>query len=71
MPAALESEVPRLYATQMALYRAAASKIFAGKRIACALVWTEGPALMTLSEGFLEAETMRIRARLDPERAAT
>ncbi len=70
-PAARESEVPRLYATQMALYRAAATRIFPGKRIACALVWTEGPALMALSDGLLAAETMRIRARLDPGGAAS
>jgi ATP-dependent helicase/nuclease subunit A len=49
----------------MALYRAAAARIFPGKRIACALVWTEGPILMPLNEAFLEAETSRIRARLD------
>ena len=38
-----ERDVPALYATQMALYREAAARIFPGKRIACALVWTEGP----------------------------
>ncbi|MDE2181775.1 MAG: double-strand break repair helicase AddA [Alphaproteobacteria bacterium] len=65
-PPACESDVPRVYATQMALYRAAAARIFPGKRIDCALVWTDGPRLMALSEAFLEAETTHIRARLDP-----
>jgi len=65
-PAAHESDVPRLYATQMALYRAAAARIFPGRRIACALVWTEGPSLLPLSAALLEAETIRIRTRLDP-----
>jgi ATP-dependent helicase/nuclease subunit A len=66
-PPTREKDVPALYATQMALYRAAAAKIFPKRRIACALVWTEGPHLMTLSDGFLDAELLRIRARLDPE----
>jgi ATP-dependent helicase/nuclease subunit A len=64
-PPAREQDVPGLYAAQMALYRAAGARIFPGKRIACALVWTEGPSLMPLSEAFLEAETGRVRAHLD------
>ncbi len=59
-------DVPQLYLTQMALYRAALGKIFPGRRIACALVWTEAPCLMPLSDELLVAETARIRARLDP-----
>jgi len=70
-PPAREEDVPGIYATQMALYRAAAARIFPGKRIACALVWTEGPTLMPLSDAFLEAETGRVRARLDPAGRAT
>jgi ATP-dependent helicase/nuclease subunit A len=65
-PPTREEDVPALYRTQMALYRAAAAKIFLGKRIACALVWTEGPHLMALSDVVLDAETQRIRGRLDP-----
>ncbi|MBU6298260.1 MAG: double-strand break repair helicase AddA [Alphaproteobacteria bacterium] len=64
-PPAHEKDVPQIYATQMALYRAAAAKIFAGRRIASALVWTEGPRLMPLPDVLLDAETSRIRARLD------
>ncbi len=67
-PPAREEDVPRLYTTQMALYRAAAVRIFPGKRIACALVWTEGPSLMPLSEAHQEAETGRVRLRLDRAR---
>jgi ATP-dependent helicase/nuclease subunit A len=70
-PAAREVDVPPLYLSQMALYRAAAARIFAGKRIACALVWTEGPRLMALSAAVLDAETKRIRARLDPKGSGT
>jgi len=64
-PGRLE-DVPQLYLTQMALYRAALSKIFAGRRISCALVWTQVPCLMALPQELLDAETGRIRARLDP-----
>jgi ATP-dependent helicase/nuclease subunit A len=70
-PAVKEEDVPPLYATQMALYRAAAARIFPGKRIGCALVWTEGPSLMPLSPALLDAETKRIRARLDRGGAAS
>ncbi|HEY4940911.1 MAG TPA: double-strand break repair helicase AddA [Rhizomicrobium sp.] len=65
-PPTREDEVATLYKTQMALYRAAAEKIFPDKRVACALVWTEGPTLMPLSNALLDAEMVRIRARLDP-----
>jgi len=60
-------DVPQIYVAQMALYRAALAKVFPGRRIACALVWTEGPSLMELPEARLEAEIGRIRARLDHE----
>jgi ATP-dependent helicase/nuclease subunit A len=59
-------DVPQLYLTQMTLYRAALSKIFPGRRITCALVWTEAPCLMPLPQELLDAEIARIRARLDP-----
>jgi ATP-dependent helicase/nuclease subunit A len=59
-------DVPALYRTQMALYRAALAKVFPGRRIACALIWTEGPRLMALPDALLDAETAHIRARLDP-----
>jgi ATP-dependent helicase/nuclease subunit A len=58
-----EDDLARIYRTQMALYRAAAARIFPGRRIACALVWTEGPSLMPLSDGLLDAEMARIEAR--------
>ncbi|MBV9905458.1 MAG: PD-(D/E)XK nuclease family protein, partial [Alphaproteobacteria bacterium] len=65
-PPARQAEVSQLYRTQMALYRAGASRIFPGKRVACALVWTEGPTLMELSNNLLDAELREISARLDP-----
>jgi ATP-dependent helicase/nuclease subunit A len=66
-PPVREEDVAPLYAAQMALYRAAAAKIFPGRRIACGLVWTEGPSLMPLSDSFLDVEMERIRTRLDPQ----
>jgi ATP-dependent helicase/nuclease subunit A len=63
-PPKTEADLSPVYRTQMALYRAAAAKIFPGKRIASALVWTEGPSLMRLSDALLDAETSRIAARL-------
>jgi ATP-dependent helicase/nuclease subunit A len=59
-------DVPVLYRAQMALYRAALAKVFPGRRIACALIWTEGPRLMALDDALLDAETAHIRTRLDP-----
>ena len=63
--------VSTLYIAQMALYRAALSKVFPSRRIACALIWTEGPRLMPLPPDRLEAELGRIRARLDSGAANT
>jgi ATP-dependent helicase/nuclease subunit A len=65
-PPTREEDVSTLYKTQMTLYRAAATKIFPGKRIVCGLVWTEGPTLMKLSNDLLDREMASIRARLDP-----
>lgn len=70
-PPAEVDGVSTLYIAQMALYRAALSKVFPDRRIACALVWTEGPRLMTIPEAWLEAELGRIRARLDSPAANT
>jgi len=64
-PPARAEDVAPVYVAQMALYRAALVKVFRGKRIACALVWTEGPRLMELPTELLDAEILRIRSRLD------
>jgi ATP-dependent helicase/nuclease subunit A len=60
-PASVE-KTPRLYRTQMALYRAALQKIYPGKRIDCALVWTDGARLMALPSALLDAEIAAIAA---------
>lgn len=66
-PATTEEDVPALYLAQMALYRAALARMFPGRRIDCALVWTAGPSLLPLSGAVLDREIGRIRARLDPQ----
>jgi ATP-dependent helicase/nuclease subunit A len=48
-PPATEAEVPPLYLRQLALYRAALGRIYPGRQIRCALLWTEGPRLMPIS----------------------
>ncbi|HWD49800.1 MAG TPA: double-strand break repair helicase AddA [Rhizomicrobium sp.] len=63
-PPARAENVSTLYLAQMALYRAALAKVFPGKRIAMALVWTEGPHLMPLPDALLDAEIAKITARL-------
>jgi len=59
-PPATVEETPRLYRTQMALYRAALQKIYPGRRVDCALVWTDGALLMPLPDALLDAEIARI-----------
>ena len=44
-----EKDVAPVYLRQMALYRAAARKIWPDKEIRCALLWTDMPRLMPLS----------------------
>lgn len=65
-PPAREADVAAIYLAQMALYRMAAAKIFPRRRIACALVWTDGPSLIRLSDEVLDRQFREIRTRLDP-----
>jgi len=58
-------DVSSLYLRQMALYRLALAKLFPGKRIDCALVWTDGPRLMHLPGALLDREIAGFQARLD------
>ena len=52
-PPASEDQVPALYLQQMATYRAAIGRIYPGRRIDCALLWTDGPRLMPISPALL------------------
>ncbi len=48
-----ESAVPEAYLDQLAAYRAALARVYPGKAVRCALLWTEGPNLMWISNGAL------------------
>ena len=63
-PETAETVAP-LYLAQMALYRVALARIFPGRRIECALLWTEGPSLMAMPADLMDAQVARIAARLD------
>jgi ATP-dependent helicase/nuclease subunit A len=52
-------ETPETYVLQMALYRAVIGKIFPGKAVRCALLWTEAPRLMELPAEVMERELNR------------
>jgi len=48
-------DVPAVYLTQMAAYAGILRSVFGGRKIACALLWTDGPRIMTLPAELLEA----------------
>jgi ATP-dependent helicase/nuclease subunit A len=48
-------KAPRAYVLQLALYRDVLRRIFPGKRVECALLWTEAPVLMVLPDVLLDA----------------
>ena len=49
-----ESQVPEAYLAQLAAYRQAIAAIYPGKTVRCALLWTEGPALMPINAATLD-----------------
>ena len=44
-----EAEVAPIYLRQLAIYSAALARIYPGRDIRCALLWTQGPLLMPIS----------------------
>ncbi|MFZ5692616.1 MAG: double-strand break repair helicase AddA [Pseudomonadota bacterium] len=54
-PAALD-EVPQAYRRQLALYRALLQRIYPGRTVRAALIWTENAALMAIPQEVLDAE---------------
>lgn len=50
-------EIPAAYIRQMAVYRALLRGIFPGRRVRCALLWTEGPILTPLPDGLLDRQS--------------
>jgi ATP-dependent helicase/nuclease subunit A len=51
---------PEAYVAQLALYRAVLGKIYPGRTVRAALVWTESPALMEFSAAALDAALARV-----------
>ena len=54
-------DVPQPYVAQLALYRAVLDKLYPGRAIRAALLWTEVPDLMELSGAALDAALTRIK----------
>jgi ATP-dependent helicase/nuclease subunit A len=50
---ASEESVPAIYLRQLATYRAALARIYPGRRVDCAILWTDGPIFMPISPGLL------------------
>jgi ATP-dependent helicase/nuclease subunit A len=53
-PPKAEADVAEIYLRQMAAYRAVLRRIYPGRTIGCALLWTDGPHLMPLSSWLLD-----------------
>jgi ATP-dependent helicase/nuclease subunit A len=49
----VEDDVPAPYLQQLATYQAALGRIYPGRRVDCALLWTDGPRLMPVSTALL------------------
>ena len=58
-PAALET-VPDAYVAQLAIYRALLAPLYPGRRVAAALLFTEGPHLLTLPAELLDQTLVRL-----------
>jgi ATP-dependent helicase/nuclease subunit A len=59
VPSRIEAVRPK-YVEQLALYRAVLTKLYPDKSIRAALIWTEVPDLMELSEEVLDAALARV-----------
>ena len=56
------AEVTDLYLGQMAAYRELAREIYPGRRVSCALLWTDTPQLMVLPPMLLDDALRRVHA---------
>ncbi len=53
-PPATADEVPPIYLSQLASYRAALAHIYPDREVCCALLWTQGPRLMPIGREYLD-----------------
>ncbi len=56
------AEVPDAYVGQLALYRTILRRLYPGRRVTAALMWTDVPALMEIPESALDSAESRILA---------
>ncbi|MBI3441341.1 MAG: double-strand break repair helicase AddA [Proteobacteria bacterium] len=54
-PPHLVEDVPAIYLKQMAAYRSVIQNIYPHHQVRCALLWTDGPLLMPLSDNILDS----------------
>ena len=59
-PPLTQDGVADIYWGQMAAYRALAQDIYPGRKISCALLWTDGPRLMPLDDNRLDMALTQI-----------
>jgi ATP-dependent helicase/nuclease subunit A len=59
-PPRTPDKVPDGYVAQLALYRAVLAKLYPGKAVRAALVWTEVPDLMEISAEAMDAALNRV-----------
>jgi ATP-dependent helicase/nuclease subunit A len=59
-PSERPEDVAPAYIAQLAAYRAALGKLFPGRAIRAALLWTDGPKLMEIPEAMLNAAECRL-----------
>jgi ATP-dependent helicase/nuclease subunit A len=55
--------VPEPYTGQLALYRAVLARIYPGRTIRTALIFTEGPTVIEVPDGALDAALAKALAR--------
>jgi len=53
------ADVPAIYLRQLAAYRALLAQIYVGRRIDCALLWTDGPSWMEIPPELLDGAAPR------------
>jgi ATP-dependent helicase/nuclease subunit A len=57
------AEVPERYTGQLALYRSVLGRVYPGKTIRAALIFTEGPTVIELPRAILDASLAEALAR--------
>ncbi len=59
-------DADRAYLTQMALYVAVLAEVFPGRAVEAAIVWTDGPKLMSIPEKMVSETLAAIGATVEP-----